>query len=90
MAGITMRTSNAQATKFSATVVKILMALVLALMVGGTFSAPAFGGDHDRPEGYHQHGRYYSEPVYELPPVGHATDQYQSPGIGIVFGIHLR
>ena len=38
-----MRTSNTRARKFSSTVVKILMALVLASMIGGISTAPAFG-----------------------------------------------
>jgi len=40
---VTMRTSNTRARKFSSTVVKILMALVLASMIGGISTAPAFG-----------------------------------------------
>jgi uncharacterized membrane protein len=40
---VTMRTSNTRARKFSSTVVKILMALVFASMIGGISIAPAFG-----------------------------------------------
>jgi hypothetical protein len=40
---VTMRTSNTRARKFSSTVVKILMALVFASMIGGISGAPAFG-----------------------------------------------
>ena len=40
---VTMRTSHTRATKFSSTVVKILMALVFASMIGGISIAPAFG-----------------------------------------------
>ena len=39
---VTMRTSNTRARKFSSTVVKILMALVLASMIGSISTAPAF------------------------------------------------
>ena len=38
-----MRTSNTHARKFSWTVVKVLMALVFASMIGGISIAPAFG-----------------------------------------------
>ncbi|MGA2227987.1 MAG: hypothetical protein ABSH41_26435 [Syntrophobacteraceae bacterium] len=90
-----MRTSITRARKFSSTVVKILIALVFASTIGGTSIEPAFGGDHGRHGGHHQHdryehGRYYSEPVYVPPPVVYTPDQYQSPGIGLVFGIHPR
>jgi len=90
-----MKTSNTRATKSSSTVVKILIALVFASTIGGISIAPAFGSDQGRDRGHHQHGRYehgryYSEPVHAPPPVVYAPDQYQSPGIGLVFGIHVR
>lgn len=98
-----MRTSNTRARKFRLTVGKIVMALVCASMIGGTFIAPAFADDHGRREGY-QHRKYkksrrvyqqppryyYSEPVYAPPPVVYYPEPYQSPGISIVFPIHIR
>ena len=92
----TMRTSNTRATKFSSTVVKILMALIFVSMIGGISIAPAFGRDRGRHRGHHQqgryyqHGRYYVGPVYAPPPVVYTPDQYQSEGIGLVFGAHIR
>jgi uncharacterized membrane protein len=97
-----MRTSNTQARKFSATVGKIVMALVFALMIGSIAIAPAFardggrghgGGYHGR-GGYH-HGRgggygYGYAPVYVPPPVVYDPYAYQSPGISLVFPIHIR
>ena len=59
-------------------------------MIRATSITPAFGRDHGRHGGHHQHGRYYLEPVYAPPPVVYAPDQYQSQGIGLVFGIHIR
>ena len=38
-----MRTSNTRIRKFSATVGKVVMALVFASMIGGISVAPAFG-----------------------------------------------
>lgn len=52
-----MRTSNTRARIFSSTVDKIVMALICASMIGGTFISPAFGEDHDRREGYNERGR---------------------------------
>jgi hypothetical protein len=71
------------------------MALVFASMIGGISIAPAFGRDHGRHGGHHQHGRYehgryYLGPVYAPPPVVYTPDQYQPQGIGLVFGIHIR
>ena len=104
-----MRTSSTRARIFRSTVGKIVMALVCASMIGGTFIAPAFGGDDDRHEGYYRQGRhrhsrreyqphrryyypryYYPAPVYAPPPVVYAPAPYQSPGISIVFPIHIR
>jgi hypothetical protein len=51
-----MRTSNTRARKFSATVGKIAMALVFALMIGSISLAPAFGRDNGR-GGHSQQGR---------------------------------
>ena len=34
--------------------------------------------------------RYYPEPVYAPPPVVYYPAPYQSPGISIVFPIHIR
>jgi hypothetical protein len=64
-----MRTSNTCARKFRSTVGKIVMALVLASMIGALSIAPAFGRDDGRRGGYHGHGRY-----------GHGRYEYQSRG----------
>ena len=100
-----MKTSNTRTRKFSSTVGKMLMALVFASMIGGVFIAPAFGDDDDRRGGYYEHGRYehkryeherrgyqprtyYSEHAYTPP-----MDVYvpmPSPGISLVFPIHVR
>jgi hypothetical protein len=98
-----MRTSNTRARIFRSTVGKIVMALACASMIGGIFIAPAFGGENDRREGYQKHSRYkhsrrvyraprryYPAPVYAPPPVVYVPDPYQSPGISIVFPIHIR
>ena len=45
---VTMRTSNTRTRKFSSTVGTIVMALVVASMIGGISIAPAFGKDHDK------------------------------------------
>ena len=92
---VTMRTSNTRARKIRSTIGKIVMALVCASMIGGTFIAPAFADDHGRHRGWQkQHRRvynppprrrYYSEPVYVPPPVYYHPAPYQSPGISIVF-----
>jgi hypothetical protein len=95
---------NTQTRKFSSTVGRIVMALVFASMIGGISIAPAFGRDGDRREGYrdrgrYEHGRYdrgrrydrgYYAPVYAPPPVVYAPAPYQSPGISLVFPIHIR
>ena len=100
----TMRTSNTRARNISSTIGKIVMALVCASMIGGTFIAPAYADDHGRREGYQQHRRYkqsrrvyqptrryyYSEPVYVPPPVVYVPEPYQSPGINIIFPFHIR
>ncbi len=66
---VTMRTSNMRTGIFRSTIGKIAMALVCASMIGGTFIAPAFGGDNDRYEGNHKQGRYkHSRPVHHPPP----------------------
>ena len=89
-----MRTSNTRARKISTTVGKIVMALVFASMIGGICVAPAFAEDHrDRRRGHYEgreHRRYYSEPVYAPPPVVYYPDNYQSPGISLVFPIRIR
>jgi hypothetical protein len=98
-----MRTSNTRARKFSSTVVKILIALIFVSMIGAISIAPAFGrhrGHHQHGRYYHhggyyqhgryEHGRYYLRPVYAPPPVVYTPDQYQSEGIGLVFGAHIR
>ena len=91
-----MITLNTQARNFSLTVGKIVMAVACALMIGGTFIAPAFADDNGRHGGYqrgkYKHSRrgYYSPPprrsYYEPPPpVVYYPEPYQSPGISIVF-----
>jgi uncharacterized membrane protein len=100
-----MRTSNTQVRKFSATVSKIVMALVFTLMIGSIAIAPAFARDNGRGGGGHAghggrggyHGRggydrggYYPAPVYVPPPVVYDPYAYQSPGISLVFPIHIR
>jgi hypothetical protein len=79
------------------------MALVVASMIGGISIAPAFARDDDRGRGRQERGRqeprghyrghdrgYYPAPVYAPPPVVYAPEPYQSPGISIVFPIHIR
>jgi hypothetical protein len=96
-----MRTSKTQGRNHRSTVGKIVMALLCATMVGGTFIAPAFADDRGGGK-RHQHGKYkkskhvyrhapryyYSEPVYAPPPVVYAPAPYQSPGISIVFPLY--
>ena len=94
-----MGTFSTQAGKFSSSVGKIVMAVVCALMIGGTFIAPAFADDHGKREGY-QHGKYkknkrvYHQPPPRRyyysppPPVVYAPAPYQSPGISIVFPLY--
>ena len=90
-----MRTSSRQARKFSSTLGRIAMALVFASMIGAMSIAPAFARDgHGGGRGHYEHGRrgyggYYA-PVYAPPPVVYAPDPYQSPGISLVFPIHIR
>ena len=100
-----MRTSNTRTRKFSSTVGKMLMALVFASMIGGVFIAPAFGDDDDRRGGYYEHGRYehnryeherrgyqprtYYSPYGYTPPMGVYVPM-PSPGISLVFPIHVR
>src|SRR5665648_587755 len=81
---VTMGTSNTRARNIRSIIGKIVMALVCASLIGGTFIAPAFADDHGRRDGYQKHRRYkqsrrvyqprryyyyYSEPVYAPPPV---------------------
>ena len=102
---VTMQTSNTQVMKFSSKVGKVVMALVFASMIGGISASPAFSKDyHDRHGGYHRQGRhythheygrrgfggYYSAPVYAPPPVAYDPYPYQSPGINLIFPIHIR
>jgi len=91
-----MRTSNTQVRKFSATVSKIVMALVFTLMIGSIAIAPAFARDNGRGGGGHAgHGRggggysYYPAPVYVPPPVVYDPYAYQSPGISLAFPIRI-
>ncbi len=87
--------------KLKSTVGKIVMALVFVSILGSI--VPAFGRDyngrqgnydrgHDRGRrGWHQPPRhYYPAPVYAPPPVFYAPAPYQSPGISLVFPIHIR
>ena len=101
---VTMKTSNTRARKFRSTVGRIVMALVVASMIGGISIAPAFAKDDNRGRGHGERGRheprgrargheprgYYQEPVYAPPPVVYAPEPYQSPGISLVFPIHIR
>ena len=101
---VTMRTSNTRAKKFCSTVGRIVMALVVASMIGGMSVTPAFARDDNRGRGHEERGRheprghyrgheprgYYQEPVYAPPPVVYAPQPYQSPGISLVFPIHIR
>jgi hypothetical protein len=78
---VTMKTSNMRARKFSSIIGKIVMAVVLASMIGGMAIAPAFARDGDRRDGYrdrgryehgrYEHGRRYYQPrpYYYPPPV---------------------
>ena len=66
------------ASKFSATVGKIAMALVFVSMIGGISIAPAFG--RYRHEGY----RAYAPPVAVYTP-----DEYVSPSIDLAFRIEI-
>jgi hypothetical protein len=98
---VTMKTSNTKVRKCRLTVGKIMMALVFISMIGGTFITPSFGRDNRR-YGYndryrYEHGRrvyyqprYYPRPVYVPPPVIYDPYPYQSPGISIIFPIHIR
>jgi hypothetical protein len=100
-----MRTSNKRPGNYTATVGKIVMAVVCALLIGGSFIAPAFGEDHSNGKSkgnqyghykknqrvYHPPSRhYYPAPVYAPPPVVYYPAPYQSPGISIVFPIHIE
>jgi hypothetical protein len=96
-----MKKSNTRAEKFGLTVGKIMMSLVFISIIGGTFISPAFGRDNRR-ERYndryrYEHSRrmynqprYYPRPVYAPPPVIYAPTPYQSPGISLIFPIHIR
>jgi hypothetical protein len=93
---VTMKTLSTRTGNIRSTIGKIAMAVACALMIGGTFIAPAFADDNGRHEGY-QRGRYkksrrmYHPPpprryYYEPPPpVVYYPEPYQSPGISIVF-----
>lgn len=103
-----MKTSNMRVGKFSSIVGRIMMALVIASMIGGISVTPAFADDHDRGRGHQERGResyghYHGHrpygygypapvyaPVYAPPPVVYAPAPYQSPGISLVFPIHIR
>lgn len=50
-----MRIWNTRARNLSSPVIAIVMAFVFASAIGGIFTAPAFGKDNDRREGYQQH-----------------------------------
>jgi hypothetical protein len=84
------------ARKFRLTAGKVVMALVFASMIGGISISPAFGRDEGRGRGRHEARghyrgeRYYPQPVYAPPPVVYAPDPYQSPGINLVFPLHIR
>jgi len=77
------------------------MVLVVASMIGGISIAPAFARDDNRGHAQQERGRrghdrghqaygYYPAPVYAPPPVVYAPEPYQSPGISLVFPIHIR
>ena len=95
---VTMRTFSTQARNVRSTIGKIVMALVCASVIGGTFIAPAFADDHGRREGYRHRKYYKSRRVYQPPPrryyyeppppVVYAPAPYQSPGITIVFPLY--
>ena len=100
-----MRTSNTRAGKFHPAFGKIVMVLVFALLIGGMTIAPSFARDgryYGRGgHGYYRGGGYgyyggpaygygYYPPVYAPPPVVYAPEPYQSPGISLVFPIHIR
>ncbi|MGD0663215.1 MAG: hypothetical protein ABSD38_34650 [Syntrophorhabdales bacterium] len=92
-----MRTSTTRARKFRSTVGKIVMALVVALMIGSISITPAFARDNGRGHGggHAGHGRggggysYYPAPVYVPPPVVYDPYAYQSPGISLAFPIRI-
>jgi hypothetical protein len=98
---VTMKTSNTKVRKFSLKIGKIMMALVFVSMIGGTFITPALARDNRR-QGYNDRyryeynrrmrnqPRYYPRPVYMPPPVIYDPYPYQSPGISIIFPIHIR
>jgi hypothetical protein len=92
-----MRTSNTRARKFRSAVGKIVVALVFASMIGGISMAQAFAKGNDRGHSRQERGRqehrphgYYPPPVYPPPMVVYAPAPYQSPGISLVFPIHIR
>ncbi len=80
-----MKTSNTQASKFKSVVGKVLVALVIASMIGGISIAPAFVRDNARgggghagyhgrggyggPHGYYRGGGYYPYGGYYAAPV---------------------
>jgi hypothetical protein len=82
-----MRTSNTRVRKFSATIGKVVMALVFVSMIGGVSIAPAFGRDSGR-GGHSQQGRgghggarggYYRGGHYY--PYGYYYDGYYPPPV---------
>jgi len=99
-----MKTSNMRVGKFSSIVGKTMMALVIASMIGGISVTPAFADDHGRDRGHQERRGHYRghrpygygypapvyAPVYAPPPVVYAPAPYQSPGISLVFPIHIR
>jgi len=100
-----MKTSTTQARNFGPTISRIVTALAVALVMGGTAITPALAKDHNDRRGRHDNGLhkgdrhayrpvyqqpYYSQPVYAPPPVYYAPQQ--SPGISffIPLDIHRR
>jgi hypothetical protein len=65
-------------------------------MIGGISIAPAFAKNDNRGRGHQEQrrheprGGYYRQPVYAPPPVVYTPQPYQSPGISLVFPIHIR
>jgi hypothetical protein len=91
-----MRTLNTRTRKFRSTAGRIVMALVVASMIGGISVAPAFGRDYYERRGYNDNRRvyhrgYYRPRVYAPPPVVvYDPYPYRSPGISLFFPINIR